>query len=163
MIGAVPGSGEIKLRAVMGAEALGLVEALMELSAELAEAPHWTQEIWRTAVAGERELLVAETDGALVGFVLYTRVAGEAEIESIAVRERFQRRGVGGALMEATLKRLKMKGFEQVHLELRAGNGKAHGFYTARGFEEVGRRAGYYADPVEDALLLSLKVEPEIG
>jgi [ribosomal protein S18]-alanine N-acetyltransferase len=152
-----------KLRAVQGDEALGLVDALMELSAELVEAPHWTREIWRAAVASERELLVAEADGALVGFVLYTLVAGEAEIESIAVGERFQRQGVGRALMEEMLKRLRMKGFERFHLELRASNGKALGFYTAHGFEEVGRRAGYYADPIEDALLLSLKIEPEIG
>jgi len=44
-------------------------------------------------------------------------------------------------------------------LEVRDSNKAARGFYGSFGFIEVGRRPGYYADPVEDAILMRLDVE----
>jgi len=41
---------------------------------------------------------------------------------------------------------------------VRASNQNALGFYRSFGFSESGRRSRYYADPEEDAVLMSLKL-----
>ena len=46
------------------------------------------------------------------------------------------------------------RGIEAVYLEVRDSNQRARQLYRSRGFEEVGRRRGYYRRPVEDAIVL---------
>jgi ribosomal-protein-alanine N-acetyltransferase len=43
-------------------------------------------------------------------------------------------------------------------LEVRPSNHAALAFYRAQGFAVTGRRPRYYADPVEDAVLLALNL-----
>jgi ribosomal-protein-alanine N-acetyltransferase len=46
----------------------------------------------------------------------------------------------------------------EVLLEVRRSNVAAQGFYRSVGFVEEGRRPGYYADPIEDAVLMRLRL-----
>jgi ribosomal-protein-alanine N-acetyltransferase len=46
----------------------------------------------------------------------------------------------------------------EVILEARASNQPALRLYRALGFVETGRRPRYYADPIEDAVLLRLQL-----
>ena len=41
-----------------------------------------------------------------------------------------------------------------IYLEVRESNEAASQFYLKNGFEEYGRRAKYYKDPIEDAVLM---------
>jgi ribosomal-protein-alanine N-acetyltransferase len=41
-------------------------------------------------------------------------------------------------------------------LEVRESNAAARALYTNHGLREVGRRRGYYRDPVEEAVLYAL-------
>ena len=148
----------MRVKRLEGDAAARMVDTLMEISAESAEAPHWTREIWVQTLGTGRELLISEAEYDVAGFVLIAVVAGEAEIESIAVSPNFQRQGVGKGLLTAAIDGLRAKGVEKVHLELRESNQRALRLYRRHGFEEVGRRAGYYAEPTEDAILLSLKL-----
>jgi ribosomal-protein-alanine N-acetyltransferase len=43
-----------------------------------------------------------------------------------------------------------------LELEVRAGSGGAIALYAGLGFVVAGRRAGYYREPEEDALLMRL-------
>jgi ribosomal-protein-alanine N-acetyltransferase len=65
---------------------------------------------------------------------------------------------VGRLLFAALVEKLKQERAEEIFLEVRASNGPALGFYRSLGFRETGRRPRYYADPVEDALLLALRL-----
>jgi ribosomal protein S18 acetylase RimI-like enzyme len=47
----------------------------------------------------------------------------------------------------------------EVLLEVRASNQRARDFYRSLGWNETGIRPRYYADPEEDAVLMSLKLE----
>ena len=78
----------------------------------------------------------------------------EVELESIAVGSAWQRQGVARALLAELLGRLAERRYEQINLEVRASNAAARGLYEAVGFLVVGRREGYYADPVEDAVVM---------
>lgn len=95
--------------------------------------------------------LYSETDGMLSGILSATVVCGEAEIENIAVKKEFRRRGVGKALVDA----LKEK-CEKVFLLVRADNYGAIEFYHSCGFENVGIRRSFYSGT--DAYIMELKV-----
>lgn len=95
----------------------------------------------------------SERDG-IVGYVVAWFAADEGEIANLAVREPTRWRGIGGALLDATLMEAKRRGALMMYLEVRESNEAARGLYASRGFEEVGRRSQYYRHPVEDAIVL---------
>ena len=79
---------------------------------------------------------------------------GELEIYNIAVREAYRQRGHGKRLLVHALREAALSGCTRALLEVRAGNTAALTLYTRAGFQECGRRKGYYADTGEDALVL---------
>jgi ribosomal-protein-alanine acetyltransferase len=79
-------------------------------------------------------------------------------INNVAVREKYRRRGIGGALLSAVLDRGKERGARKAFLEVRAGNVAAQALYRRRGFEMVGRRSNYYSQPAEDALVMAVSL-----
>ena len=80
----------------------------------------------------------------LSGFVLAREVAGEAEILTIAVSDKFARFGLGWRLMQAALREAKLRGGESMFLEVDDGNQAALGLYRKLGFEKAGERPAYY-------------------
>ena len=65
---------------------------------------------------------------------------------------------MGRRLFSALAGELRLAGVRDVVLEVRASNGAALGFYGSLGFGETGRRTRYYADPIEDAVLMGLRL-----
>ncbi|MGC1463727.1 MAG: ribosomal protein S18-alanine N-acetyltransferase [Terracidiphilus sp.] len=96
--------------------------------------------------------------GRVVGFLVARVVGPEAELESIAVSAAEQRRGIGRRLLFAMKDELKQAGAREVLLEVRVSNQRALDFYRSLGWSEIGRRLRYYADPEEDAVVMSLKL-----
>lgn len=80
------------------------------------------------------------------GFVLARAAAGEAEILTIAVDQRFERAGLGWRLMQAALREAQMRGAEEIFLEVDEGNVPARRLYDRLGFVKVAERKAYYAD-----------------
>jgi ribosomal-protein-alanine N-acetyltransferase len=78
------------------------------------------------------------------GFVMSRQAADEAEILSIVVAPARRGAGLGRDLLAAHLGRLAASGVAHVYLEVEAGNHRAERLYRDFGFEEVGRRKGYY-------------------
>jgi ribosomal-protein-alanine N-acetyltransferase len=140
------------------------VEHVLEIAGSLPEAPHWPSSAYLAALdpAGSprRIALVATAGdgGTVVGFLVAGVVAPEAELETIAVAGEVQGHGIGKMLLLALSEELGRDGIDVVHLEVRASNERALGFYRAMGFAEAGRRTRYYADPEEDAVLMGLKL-----
>ena len=138
------------------------IDRVIALAAGLNSAPQWQRTSYLTAIDGEatpaRIALVAEdlSSEFLLGFAVAMLLPPESELETIAVAAAGQRRGVGRCLFAALAAELSAAGATSVHLEVRSSNAPALAFYAALGFEEIGRRPRYYADPVEDALLLRL-------
>ncbi len=95
------------------------------------------------------------------GFAIGRLAADEAEILTIGVSEPFQRRGVGRLLLDGLKRALKTAGARRLFLEVDAENQAAGMLYRHAGFQEVGRRDGYYARPGGlngDALTLALEL-----
>ena len=83
----------------------------------------------------------------LGGFVLSREAAGEAEILTVAVSEKFGRLGLGWRLMQAALREAGARGGESMFLEVEAQNRPAVDLYTKLGFQKVAERPAYYAGP----------------
>ena len=98
--------------------------------------------------------LVAEQDGCVVGYVGSQSVLGEADMMNIAVDASVRRRGVALRLVSGLVEALKANEVHSLTLEVRASNEPAKALYEKLGFEQVGRRPGYYRQPKEDALIL---------
>jgi ribosomal-protein-alanine N-acetyltransferase len=140
------------------------LERVRAIAESLEDAPHWPLAAYEAAVQPQGEprriALVAETAeiGAVMGFAVASVVGPQAELETIAVAAEGQRQGVGGKLFTALREELKRAEVRAVLLEVRTSNHPALGLYRALGFVETGRRSRYYADPVEDAVLMELRL-----
>ena len=145
--------------------------SVMALERDTPQAPHWAESVYAAMLAIDRKadatvkrcLLVAECDGSLVGFAVgkAIRAGGETvgELESLAVRSDAQRAGGGTALCRAVAAWCGREGASVVELEVREGSKGAIALYAGLGFVVAGRRRGYYQEPVEDALLMRLKLD----
>jgi ribosomal-protein-alanine N-acetyltransferase len=138
------------------------LERVLRIAETLPEAPQWPASAYRSAFdpvgSMPRIALVAieAEDDATVGFLVAGLVPPEAGLETIAVSGAVQGQGIGKLLLLALVQELRGECINVVHLEVRASNDRALGFYRAMGFRESGRRPRYYADPEEDAVLMAL-------
>jgi ribosomal-protein-alanine N-acetyltransferase len=114
--------------------------------------------------AGNRNLLlIAELDRSpiiehrrIVGYIVARETAGELHINNVAVRAQYRRRGIGIALLGRVIDEGRGMGAKTAFLEVRSGNVAAQALYERCGFKAIARRANYYSDPREDAVVMSL-------
>jgi ribosomal-protein-alanine N-acetyltransferase len=145
----------VKIRRMIAAD-LGRV---MEIGGNLPEAPHWPQAAYLDALNPDstpRRIALVAASGSVQGFAVASLLPPQAELESIAVASESQRQGAGRKLIGALTGELRLAGVQDLWLEVRASNQAAQNFYRSLGFAETGRRKAYYADPIEDAVLMLL-------
>ncbi len=95
----------------------------------------------------------------MAGFAVASLLPPEAELETIAVAATAQRHGLARRLFAELATELAKAQIAEVNLEVRASNQPALELYRRLGFAETGRRVRYYHDPVEDAVLMRLRLE----
>jgi len=122
---------------------------------ELQSGPDVIMLVARTVSRGETRLPEKE----LSGFIVSRLIAGELHVNNVAVREEFRRQGIAARLLGAVLGWARGRGAGIAVLEVREGNQPAQALYSRCGFRTVGRRRGYYRQPLEDALLMSFSLE----
>jgi ribosomal-protein-alanine N-acetyltransferase len=158
------------------------VAGVVALERGIVEAPHWAEAVYATIANADGDVeganadgdsdraadgvvrrcfFVAEAEGGrLVGFavgkVIGSGADGVGELESVAVEGAVRRMGVGKALCEAVVAWSRGQGAAALELEVRAGSGGAIALYRGLGFAIAGRRAEYYREPAEDAVLMRL-------
>jgi [ribosomal protein S18]-alanine N-acetyltransferase len=141
------------------------IDNVIRLERATAEAPHWADSEYSSMIvpisgAVRRCLFVAETEAGLIGFavgkVIGNGPASSSELESVAVDASMRRVGVGRMLCEAVVEWCRTQGAVVIELEVRAASAGAISMYSGLGFVVKGRRARYYQDPTDDALLMRL-------
>ena len=147
------------------------IEAIFALERATSTAPHWPSGAYQAILAAEifsprRCLFVAVPvtgQPAILGFAVgVVHPAGDSELESVAVEESLQRRGIGGALCTAVAEWCRQQGARELLLEVRASSVGAIALYRRLGFDPVGQRPRYYHQPVDDAIVMRLMLQTEI-
>ncbi len=95
---------------------------------------------------------MGQTD--LLGYIVTLTLPPECEILNIAVSPSFRRKGIAEKLLSYVTERASEKDCDTLMLEVRESNLAARTLYEKQGFYSVGRRKGYYTNPVEDAILM---------
>ncbi len=136
------------------------VDAVVDLEQNCLGDDAWSRGLVEQGIASALptvSYLVAEVDGEVVGHAVASAAGEDAELQRIAVDAAYRRRGLASELLAAVETRAAADGATRLLLEVREDNTTATVFYESRGFEEVGRRRGYYRDGAA-AVVLGKKV-----
>lgn len=128
------------------------------------DGPSWSvavqEEILRRASAHGQSILVAETNGQVVGSLELVRgtLAKNRHTANLAMAllPEWRGRGGGGALLGAAHAVAAADGVQKICLSVFATNGPALALYRRFGYQEEGRRSGQFViegEPVDEILM----------
>lgn len=125
--------------------------------------PHpWSMANFEDSLNSNYEAWVLrDRDGELLGYFLLMAVVDEAHLLNVAVSAEKQRQGLGRFLLNQAVACARGLGMESVLLEVRPSNTRALEIYERYGFEQIGRRKGYYPaanQQREDAVVMRFQV-----
>ena len=135
------------------------LEVILDLAGRSRSAARWPASFYSDILDArdvDRISLVAEYEGAILGFLIARSAGDECELETIVVAEERRGRGVGLKLIRSLMRAARDCHAGRIFLEVRESNVSARSFYEACGFSSGGRRKGYYRDPAEDAVLYAM-------
>lgn len=130
------------------------LEAVKELE-QACFSEYWSENLLRQALESKFDtLFVCICQGKVAGYSVVRVLAGEGEIQRIAVFPEFRRQGIARKLMDAMTEFARREQVSAIALEVRESNVPARNLYESYGFKEEAVRKGYYHDPVEDAIIM---------
>lgn len=100
--------------------------------------------------------IIAEDNGAVIGYVGYWKVVDEGHITNIAVSPDCRRKGIASEMLSRIIKSAYDDNLYLLTLEVRKSNIAAQKLYEKFGFEPLGERKNYYHLPTEDAVIMTL-------
>lgn len=131
------------------------ISALAELEKECFADP-WSEKALSEELTNPSAVFrVALLDGEVAGYVGMLHVLDEGDICNVAVFDRFRRRGVATALIQALLAYAEEQNLSFITLEVRESNTGAQKFYGTMGFVAIGVRKNFYDHPKEHAVLMN--------
>ncbi len=154
MTNSTPAGGSKPTTATLLIRSAGLSDLPEICAIEQASLPTpWSPRALREDIAREGTVyLLAELNGATVGYGGMWVYADEAHVGTLAVCAESRKDGVGTALMLSLLRRAAAYGAKMVVLEYRVSNTAAAGLYKKLGFGVNRIRKGYYQESGEDAV-----------
>ena len=123
----------------------------------------WPRGIFADCLRSTHECWVLSLGERVIGHGIMSVGAGEGHLLNVCVRRDEQGQGHGRELVIQMLQRALAREVSVVFLEVRPSNFKAIRLYESLGFNEVGRRKGYYPAEKsrEDALVLAMQVDAD--
>lgn len=106
-------------------------------------------------------MMVALYSGAVCGYICLMLTDDNGYIPRVCVRPAYRRRGVATALMNAAEAASRDFGCTSITLEVRESNTAAAALYDSLGYESVGKRPGFYSDPIEAAIVMSKPLDED--
>ncbi|MBI3140749.1 MAG: ribosomal protein S18-alanine N-acetyltransferase [Rhodocyclales bacterium] len=118
----------------------------------------WTRTNFGDSLTAGYSAWVCRVGGKLVGYAVMMLVLDEAHLLNVTVAPAWQRRGYGSLLMQHLSSTARAYGARRLFLEVRPSNEAGIGLYRRLGFEQIGRRRGYYpaARGREDAVVMAV-------
>ena len=97
---------------------------------------------------------VMELDGKMIGYAGMWLIFDEAHVTNVAIRPEGRGKKLGELLMRHLMVTAKSIGANRMTLEVRVSNNVAISLYKKLGFAAEGVRKNYYADTMEDAVIM---------
>lgn len=98
----------------------------------------------------------------LAGYCVLMPAVDEMHILNLTVAHAWRRRGLAQRMLAEAVARADERGMSGLLLDVRPSNEGAIAAYRSYGFEEIGRRRGYYSTASggrEDAIVMRLRLE----
>ena len=133
-------------------------------------APREDEFVRQAVKAADADYLLAEEDGAVVGFALVNYAGWTPEfscvlphryacLADLVVDEAHRQQGIGSTLLGAAKRWARDRRLEYLELSVLSQNAPAIALYRKHGFQEAGRRKNYYQQPREDAIIMTREFE----
>lgn len=120
------------------------IEAVLALEERVYPFP-WTRGNFADSLAcGYQAWVLRDPAGQLLGYFLVMPMVEEAHLLNVAVAPEWQGQGLGRFLLNQSVACSRGLGLESMLLEVRPSNERALDLYRRYGFEQIGRRKGYY-------------------
>jgi ribosomal-protein-alanine N-acetyltransferase len=132
------------------------IPACHALEQQLFTADPWSQPLFWSELAGvpeTRHYVVATEDELVVGYAGLMAVAGEADVQTVAVAADHQRAGLGAKLLTELVDEARRRGCRSVTLEVRADNDAARRLYARFGFKTLAVRSNYYGPGLDGVVM----------
>ena len=135
-------------------------ESLARLHARCFDKPWSANDFRRFATWPPYFGLTAWRSGESSGIIVVSMAGTDSDILSFCVDPAFRRRGIASTLIRRLSFDIARLGVETLFLEVGIGNAAAVALYRGHGFEDCGRRPGYYDTPAgpQDALVMRLSL-----
>lgn len=101
---------------------------------------------------------VIELAGEVVGYAGMWVILDEAHVTNVAIHPKARGNKLGELIMRYLLQMAQFYGASSMTLEVRVSNQIAQNLYTKLKFQEQGIRKKYYADTMEDAIIMWVKI-----
>lgn len=108
--------------------------------------------------SNDKHYFCAISNGKTLGYCGYWGISDEAQIYNVAVKPEERGRGIARRLLEHLINFAISDNKKVCFLEVRVSNMIAKSLYKSLGFREDSIRRNFYDFPMEDALLMSLKI-----
>ena len=159
---ALPVAAQQHLRAMTGSD----LDAVMAIETRAYDFP-WSRGNFADSIdARYVAQVLAEADGALLGYFIAMPGIEEMHLLNLAVEPLMQGRGLGAVLLDAVLLAALQHRAKVLWLEVRPSNARGLSLYARFGLHPVARRRDYYpaldaagARCREDAIVMSAPVE----
>ena len=116
---------------------------------------NWSYKLLEAGLHSDYDVYyVFQQEERILGYCNLRILAGEGEVQRIAVLPGYRRLGVARKMMEAMVTCARASLVSAISLEVRQGNLPARNLYESFGFRAEAVRKGYYRNPSEDALIM---------
>ena len=119
----------------------------------------WSETLFRNELYKTISLTrVAKIDGKIVGYLCANVIIDEGHILNLAVHKEYRGLGIASFMIKEALDIMKNDNCRSIFLEVRVSNEEARKMYEKFGFTLLATRKNYYLSPVEDALIMVLRL-----
>ena len=120
----------------------------------------WSETLFFNEIQNPRSVpRVARKKGKVAGYLCAGLIMDEGHILNLAVHPGMRRTGIASVLIRDLIDRLREKECRFLFLEVRDSNKTARKIYGKFGFEVIGIRKNYYVSPIEDAVIMILRLD----
>ena len=135
------------------------LEQVMEIEQQSYDFP-WTEGIFHDCLGGKYTCTLYTSEEKILAYTVSQFIVDECHLLNLCVRDEERNRGIGKKMILFLLDHARRRGMQSVFLEVRVSNTTAIHLYQQLGFNEIGRREGYYpaSSGREDALVLAYEI-----